>query len=522
MQTLNQLFTQLDQVSDDRALSPRNASARQTLSPLAKIAFAQWVADSRQIQPNDAFVLLKSQTPNAPPPPPEKISQYLAQAANRQAAFVVSEVALDQAVIPAGLPVLYAPDVRDYLGTLVQARLQHGKPVQLPHVVAVTGTNGKTTVSQLIAQLMHAHGQRSAVMGTAGNGILPNLTPSTHTTLEVLAMQQQLHAFASQGVRILAIEASSHGLHQQRLQAMPIEVAIFTNLSRDHLDYHHDMADYAAAKARLFDRDYFTSLTHAVINLDDAASATMQTQARQTGVTVWTYSLQDPTADLFATDIAPSLAGVDFTLHTPQGKLALHSPLLGRFNVANLLAAIGGALALGVQLDELPQAVASLAGASGRMQRIDSAQGGFIVDYAHTPDALMQVLASLRAHCVGKLWAVVGCGGDRDAGKRPLMTQAALDVADAVILTADNPRSEDPLAILADMQAGLSDAQRARVYVEPDRRAAIAYAVTAAGQDDLVVIAGKGHETYQEINGVRHDFDDRVVVAQALAAAGKA
>lgn len=521
MQTLNQLLADLEPSNATRAPEPLNITLRQRLSPVADIAFAEWVADSRRIRPNDAFVLLKSQVPNAPPPPPEKISQYLAQAANRQAVFVVSEVALDKAVVPAGLPVLYAPDIRDYLGTLVQAQLQHAMPVQLPHVVAVTGTNGKTTVSQLLAQLMHAHGQRSAVMGTAGNGILPNLAPSTHTTLEVLAMQQQLHAFAKQGVQVLAIEASSHGLHQQRLQAMPIEVAIFTNLSRDHLDYHRDMDDYAAAKARLFNHDYFTRLTHAVINRDDTAGAVMQAQAHQTGVTVWTYSLQDPAADLFASDIQPSLNGVDFVLHTPQGALALHSPLLGRFNVANLLAAIGGALALGVPLAELPQAVANLAGASGRMQRIDSAQGGFIVDYAHTPDALAQVLASLRAHCAGKLWAVFGCGGDRDAGKRPLMTQAALDVADTVILTADNPRTEDPLAILADMQAGLSDEQRARVCVEPDRRAAIEQAVKAAGPDDVVVIAGKGHETYQEINGVRHDFDDRVVVAAALVAAGQ-
>ena len=183
MQTLNQLLADLEPSNATRAPEPLNVTLRQRLSPVADIAFAEWVADSRRIRPNDAFVLLKSQVPNAPPPPPEKISQYLAQAANRQAAFVVSEVALDKAVVPAGLPVLYAPDIRDYLGTLVQAQLQHAMPVQLPHVAAVTGTNGKTTVSQLLAQLMHAHGQRSAVMGTAGNGILPNLAPSTHCLL---------------------------------------------------------------------------------------------------------------------------------------------------------------------------------------------------------------------------------------------------------------------------------------------------------------------------------------------------
>lgn len=520
MQTLNQLWMEPDKSDAHQALRALKPTVRQTLSPLENIAFAQWGTDSRKLQPKDAFVLLKSQTPNAAPLAPEKISQYLAQAANRQAAFVISEMALDRVVIPIGLPVLYAPDVRDYLGTLVQAQLQHAKPVQLPQVIAVTGTNGKTTVSQLLAQLMHTHGQPSAVMGTAGNGILPNLTPATHTTLEVLAMQQQLHDFASHGVQVLAIEASSHGLHQQRLQGVPIKVAIFTNLSRDHLDYHADMADYAQTKAKLFAKTNFPSLTHAVIHLDDEFSQLMIDIAKQSGLTVWTYRISDHpndhNADFFAKKIAPSLEGVDLTIATPQGEMTVHSPLLGRFNVANLLASVAGAMAMGLDMAQIQRAVPKLQGATGRMDRVPSSSGCFIVDYAHTPDALEQVLTSLKSHCTGELWAVFGCGGDRDKGKRPLMAQAALRWADKVILTADNPRSEDPKAILSDMQTGLNDEQQEQVFIEPDRRQAIFRAVQDAKANDIVVVAGKGHETYQEINGVRYDFDDKLVLTEAL------
>ena len=514
---------------------------------IAHIPFEQFRLDSRQLVANDVFVLLKSQTPNC-----QKSRDYLYQSAE-QAAFILSEIdpiaLLSTASVPphantsftndsdrskaqqqlAALPcpVVYVPNIRDFLGDLIQARLQHQQPVTLPTVVAVTGTNGKTTISQLVAQLTQLTGMSSAVMGTAGNGRLGALVQASHTTGDALAVQQFLYQMGLEKAQLLALEASSHGLDQQRLQGMPVSVAIYTNLSRDHLDYHADMAEYAAAKAKLFDKAHFPELTHAIINIDDEHAQIMFDTAHASGLTVWSYSL-DPakSATFVAADIKPSLQGVEIALRTDfknkeTKSINIISPLLGRFNVANLLAAIATAVALGISLERIANVIPQLQGAVGRMQRVPSANGCFIVDYAHTPDALSQVLASLKTHCKGQLWAVFGCGGDRDAGKRPLMAQAGLAGADKVVLTADNPRTEDPNLILQDMQAGMTRAQYERTHIEPARQTAIEYAVKQAAPADIVVIAGKGHETYQEINHVRYDFDDSVILQHALKQAGR-
>ena len=514
---------------------------------IAHIPFEQFRLDSRQLAASDVFVLLKSQTPNC-----QKSRDYLYQSAE-QAAFILSEIdpiaLLSTASVPphantsftndsdrskaqqqlAALPcpVVYVPNIRDFLGDLIQARLQHQQPVTLPTVVAVTGTNGKTTISQLVAQLTQLTGMSSAVMGTAGNGRLGALVQASHTTGDALAVQQFLYQMGHEKAQLLALEASSHGLDQQRLQGMPVSVAIYTNLSRDHLDYHADMAEYAAAKAKLFDKAHFPELTHAIINIDDEHAQIMLDTAHASGLTVWSYSL-DPakSATFVAADIKPSLQGVEIALRTDfknkeTKSINIISPLLGRFNVANLLAAIAAAVALGISLERIADVIPQLQGAVGRMQRVPSANGCFIVDYAHTPDALSQVLASLKTHCKGQLWAVFGCGGDRDAGKRPLMAQAGLAGADKVVLTADNPRTEDPNLILQDMQAGMTSEQYQRTHIEPARQTAIEYAVKQAAPADIVVIAGKGHETYQEINHVRYDFDDSVILQHALKQAGR-
>ena len=514
---------------------------------LANIPFEQFCLDSRQLAANDVFVLLKSHTPNC-----QKSRDYLYQAA-QNAAFILAEIdpraLLTKANVPphANLaltddnaesiaqqqldrlpcPVLYVPNIRDFLGDLIQARLQYQQPVSLPTVVAVTGTNGKTTISQLVAQLTQLTDMSSAVMGTAGNGRLGALVQASHTTGDALAVQQFLYQMGTENAELLALEASSHGLDQQRLQGMPVSVAIYTNLSRDHLDYHADMAEYAAAKAKLFDQAHFPELTHAIINIDDEHAQIMLDTAHASQLTVWTYSL-DPakSATFVAAEIKPSLQGVEIALRTDFGNEKINiinvvSPLLGRFNVANLLAAIGAAVALGISLERIAAVIPQLQGAVGRMQRVPSNDGCFIVDYAHTPDALSQVLASLKTHCKGQLWAVFGCGGDRDAGKRPLMAQAGLAGADNVVLTADNPRTEDPNVILQDMQAGMTNEQYQRAHIEPARQTAIEYAVNQAAPDDIVVIAGKGHETYQEINHVRYDFDDSVILQNALKQAGR-
>lgn len=525
---------------------------------IANIPFHQFRLDSRQLKSGDVFVLLKSQNPND-----QKSRDYLRQAA-KNAAFILSEIdpvsllttlttpdtssqtdialtenqpqsVAEQQLAALPCPVLYVPTIRDFLGDLIQARLQYQQPVTLPAVVAVTGTNGKTTISQLVAQLTQLTGMSSAVMGTAGNGKLGALVQASHTTGDALAVQQFLYQMGCDGAELLALEASSHGLDQQRLQGMPVSVAIYTNLSRDHLDYHADMAEYAAAKAKLFDTVHFPDLTHAIINIDDEHAQIMLDTAYASDLTVWTYSLDPSKAATFvAANIQPSLQGVEITLrHNVSDKTSkeLHivSPLLGRFNVANLLAAIAAAVAVAndtskdtdSDIERVTAAVPKLQGAIGRMQRVPSNDGCFIVDYAHTPDALQQVLASLKTHCKGQLWAVFGCGGDRDAGKRPLMAQAGLAGADRVILTADNPRTEDPNMILQDMQAGMSAEQYQRTHIEPARQTAIEYAVNQAGADDIVVIAGKGHETYQEINNVRYDFDDSVILQNALKQVGR-
>ncbi|MBP3946706.1 UDP-N-acetylmuramoyl-L-alanyl-D-glutamate--2,6-diaminopimelate ligase [Psychrobacter sp. K31L] len=528
-----------------------NQAASAQLNTVANVPFQRFRLDSRQVAPNDVFVLLKSHTPNC-----QKSRDYLYQAA-KNAAFILSEIdpiallatanvpphaniALStddsQSIVQQQLdslpcPVLYVPNIRDFLGDLIQARLQYQQPVTLPAVVAVTGTNGKTTISQLVAQLTQLTGMSSAVMGTAGNGRLGALVQASHTTGDALAVQQFLYQMGSENAELLALEASSHGLDQQRLQGMPVSVAIYTNLSRDHLDYHADMAEYAAAKARLFDKAHFPDLTHAIINIDDEHAQVMLDTAHASELTVWTYSLDaSKTATFVAAKIKPSLQGVEISLHTDFGdgkinNLDIVSPLLGRFNVANLLAAMAAAVAIGaksnVGIERIAPVVPQLQGAVGRMQRVPSNDGCFIVDYAHTPDALSQVLASLKTHCKGQLWAVFGCGGDRDAGKRPLMAQAGLAGADQVILTADNPRTEDPQVILQDMQAGMSAEQYQRTHIEPARQTAIEYAVNQAAADDIVVIAGKGHETYQEINNVRYDFDDSVILQHALEHAGR-
>lgn len=499
-----------------------NDTLKSRLASVVDLEFNNIVIDSRKIGENDIFILLKSQNLNEQIDY-EKIKNYLTQV-QAKTVFVLSEIDLtpiDEFVQHYGKQIISLSDIRTYLGDLIGTSLQIKSPANLPKVVAVTGTNGKTTISQLTAQLLSLAEHKTAIMGTAGNGILQNgktanLTPSTHTTLEVFAMQHALYDYAQQGADYLSIEASSHGLHQHRLQGTPIRVAIFSNLSRDHLDYHNDMNDYANAKARLFDKNLFPHLTHAIINLDDEYSQTFIDKAKDSDLTVWTYSLHNPQAQFFASHINPSLDGVDLTINTPKGEMIVKSPLLGLFNVANLLASIGASLAMGVDFDKIVKNINVLQGASGRMERVPSKASSFIVDYAHTPDALEQVLKSLKNHCVGSLWAVFGCGGDRDKGKRPLMTQAGLKYADKVILTADNPRSENPLAILKDMQEGLDCESHYKIEIEPDRKSAIEFAVKNAGENDIVVIAGKGHETYQEIMGVRHDFDDRVVVGEMI------
>lgn len=463
--------------------------------------FSGFALDSRKVEPEQIFIALNSFSQ------PEKTMQFAQAALARGALAIVSEadLGLEQSIV--------VPNVRQMMGHWQKQYLQTTQPVNAAHLIAVTGTNGKTTISRLIAELLMLQGKKCAVMGTTGNGILPDLETSSHTTLDALHLQQALHGYAMQGAEFSAIEASSHGLEQGRLQGCDIEIAAYSNLSRDHLDYHGTLEHYAEAKSRLFQ---FPTLKVAIINIDDEYAPVMiaAAQANSAQPQILTYSTTQA-ADYQVVAIDYSLSGVRFKLMTAQGEYEVHSPLLGHFNVENIVASLIAAEQAGFNLADLISVVPQLKGAPGRMQVIRDDERLFVVDYAHTPDALIQVLQTLKRHVSAQLWAVLGCGGDRDRGKRPLMTQAALDHADIVLITSDNPRTENPEQIFSDMKAGM-DFSANIVHEIHDRREAIKYAVQHAQAGDIVLIAGKGHENYQEIDGVRHWFDDVIEVQSAI------
>ncbi|WP_174493885.1 UDP-N-acetylmuramoyl-L-alanyl-D-glutamate--2,6-diaminopimelate ligase [Acinetobacter sp. Marseille-Q1623] len=463
--------------------------------------FQGFCLDSRAVSAGQIFIALNSFSQ------PEKTLQFAQSALDKGALAVISEndLTLENSWT--------FPDVRQHMGQWQKQYLVATQPVGAARVLAVTGTNGKTTISRLVAELLMLKGKKCAVMGTTGNGILPNLEASSHTTLDALQMQNSLHQFAANGAEFVSLEASSHGLEQGRLNGVDIEIAAYSNLSRDHLDYHGTLEAYAEAKSRLFK---FPSLKVAIINVDDAHADVMLDAAssNQSHPKVLTYSTSKA-ADYQVFGIQYSLEGASFHLKTEKGEFTVNSPLLGHFNIENLLASLIMAEQAGYDLADLIALVPQLKGAPGRMQVIRDEDRLFVVDYAHTPDALTQVLKTLKRHVENQLWAVFGCGGDRDRGKRPLMTKAALEQANPIIITSDNPRTEDPEQIFADMKRDVDFSQH-DVYEIHDRREAIKYAVKHAQSGDIVVIAGKGHEDYQEIDGVRHWFDDVVEVQSAV------
>ncbi|MEH6465299.1 MAG: UDP-N-acetylmuramoyl-L-alanyl-D-glutamate--2,6-diaminopimelate ligase [Shewanella psychromarinicola] len=379
-------------------------------------------------------------------------------------------------------------------------------------LIGITGTNGKTSVSQIIAQIVHLLGHQAAVMGTLGNGLWGQLVDSGNTTADAVTVMRQLGEFVAQGAELCAMEVSSHGLVQGRVEAAPFNIAVFTNLSRDHLDYHGDMDNYAAAKKRLFQ---FPSVQHGVINLDDTVGAKWLTElANQKNKS---FSIQaNTTADFYCDAIQYHDAGVTATLHftdIDSGRPlsgTLSSPLLGAFNLSNLVAAISVLYLQGMAMASILAVLPQLIPVAGRMERFSSVnKATLVVDYAHTPDAIEQALKALKLHCKGTLWCVFGCGGDRDKGKRALMAQAAEQYADKVMITSDNARSEDPQAIINDILQGISQPQN--VLTEVDRIQAITHVVSLAQADDIVLLAGKGHETYQEVAGERIDYDERAL-----------
>ena len=448
---------------------------------------------------------------------------FAGEAVQRGAPALLVQRALDLPV-----PQLVTGDVAAVLGA-VAARV-HGHPSRSLCLVGVTGTNGKTTTAHLLEAALAGDGAPTGLLGTVHTRIAGQQVPGVRTTPEATDLQRLLRVMRERGVTAAAMEVSSHGLALRRVDGTRFRAAAFTNLSQDHLDFHRDMEEYEAAKRRLFTP---TFTDRAAVDVDSAAGRRMAAAARDAGLRVATVSTAPgvPTAgeaweagegaDLAVTDVRLRPDGSTFraALSGQLGPdhLDVRVALPGPFNVANAALALATAVLAGVPAGEAAAGLEALRAVPGRLERVDAGQRfTVLVDYAHTPEAVQTVLAAVRQATPGRVLVVLGCGGDRDPGKRPLMGRAAADGADVAVLTSDNPRSEEPRAIIDAMQAGAEAVPQARVVVEVDRARAIALALHEARRGDTVLIAGKGHETYQEVDGRRLDFDDRVVARTVL------
>jgi murE/murF fusion protein len=459
--------------------------------------------DSRRLQPGDGFLAWPGQRFDAR----SQVSAALAQGV--AACLVEADGAQDFGWRDARVAA-YAGLKADS-GPIASAYFE--QPSQRLRMLAVTGTNGKTSTSWWLAQALAALPQGAmpcALVGTLGMGVLPHLQDHGLTTPDAVALQVALAGFVQQGLQACAIEASSVGLEEHRLDGTHLHTAVFTNLTQDHLDYHGDMAAYGRAKKRLF---AWPGLQVAVLNMDDAFGADMAQELAPSGLDVWTVSMQPEgraRARLWAQDLDLNADGLCFTVCEAQSQARVQTVLIGRYNVANVLGVFATLRGLGVSLADAAQACQALTPVPGRMQCVRaSGQPLVVVDYAHTPDALAKALQALRPMVRaqgGRLWCVFGCGGDRDAAKRPLMGAVAASQADRVVLTNDNPRSEAPDAIISQILLGMVGVPG--VEVQSDRALAIAQTLAQCGANDVVLVAGKGHESYQESQGVRVAFSD--------------
>jgi UDP-N-acetylmuramoyl-L-alanyl-D-glutamate--2,6-diaminopimelate ligase len=455
--------------------------------------------DSRRVGLGNVFVAIKGGTTDG--------HRYITDAVTRGAKIVVVE---DDTAMPdsffmhTGVVKVVVPDTRKALAQMAANYFDH--PSRKLRLIGVTGTNGKTSTTYFIKSILEAHGEKTGLIGTIEYRIGEEVLPATHTTPESLELQRLLAHMVERGCSAVAMEVSSHALALQRVHGINFRAAIFTNLTQDHLDFHGTMEEYFRAKKMLFDG--LSSDATAITNVDDPRGKAIvaDTQGR-----VLTYGTT-PAADVRASDVSVSLAGSQFTVTYQQQARAVHMPLIGRFNVQNALAAYAVGVALGIDREQIAAGLGRVTAVPGRFQHIVSPDGWIaVVDYAHTPDALANCLRTIHdimnAGRRGHIITVFGCGGDRDKGKRPLMGRVATELSDITVITSDNPRSEDPEAIVREIQAGcLADKT---VYTEVDRRKAIAFALGLARAGDVVLIAGKGHETYQIIGDKRVHFDDR-------------
>lgn len=463
------------------------------------------VQDSREVTPGSLFVAVEGLHVDG--------HKFIPGAIEAGAVAVLTTREAETAGAPAGVPVLTAPNLDEALKEIVPWFYDY--PARKMRLVGITGTNGKTTTSYLIRHLLRAAGHRVGLIGTIQNMIEEEVIPTHNTTPNIIDLQRLLARMKETGLTHVVMEVSSHALDMGRVAGCEYDTAAFSNLTQDHLDYHGTMENYCLAKAKLFDS--LSADATAVVNIDDPAGKIMLEHAR---CGYLTYSVKDNTASLWASDIKLTGTGASFVVNGNFGRREIPLKITGLFNVYNVLAAMGCALAEKVPVETITAALSSFKGVPGRFEAIDMGQPfGVVVDYSHTPDGLENVLRAAREIDQGRVIVVFGCGGDRDRTKRPIMGRIAAELADVVIVTSDNPRSEDPEAILAEIVPGVKEKIGDKQYeVQADRRAAICRAIELAAAGDMVLIAGKGHEDYQILKDRTIHFDDREEARNALKA----
>ncbi len=461
--------------------------------------------DSRAVSPGSLFVAVKGESVDG--------HAYVEQAIKAGAAAVITQASVECGTVPFAR----VSDSRKALG-LLGGRF-YGDPSARLKMIGVTGTNGKTTTTYLCKALLERTGRKVGLIGTVSYQIGSETIAASHTTPGALELQQLLAKMVEHGLNTTVMEVSSHALSLDRTAGCEYDAAVFTNLTQDHLDFHRTMEEYFQAKLRLFTgmAGGRKSGKRAIINMDDPRGSGI---SQACPVPVWGYAIKNR-ADLQAEQLRLSMAGTTFTAATPVGSFPVETRLVGEHNVSNLLGAIGIALHDGATPDQIREATAQITNVPGRFERVSAGQDfTVVVDYAHTEDALVRLLTAAQALKTHRIITVFGCGGDRDRGKRPKMGRAAVEYSDVVVLTSDNPRTEDPLAILQEVAIGVREALQRRSHVQyhliQDRREAISAAIREARSGDMVLIAGKGHEDYQIIGTKKFHFDDREVAREAI------
>lgn len=449
--------------------------------------------NSRKVQPGDVFCCVVGTFADG--------HAFAKQAIDAGAAALVVEHRL-----PFDIPQLLVPNTRIAMAEMAAARC--GYPANAMCMVGVTGTNGKTSVTYMLKTIFERMGKKVGLIGTIRNMIGQRNIDTERTTPESVDLQEILAMMRDDGVDIVVMEVSSHSLDQHRVHGILFDVGIFTNLTQDHLDYHKTFDNYLAAKKKLFE-----NCRHAVINADDSYASRLM---EGLDVPMTSYGVREK-ADVFASDIDITTRGVQFYMHAPEGDTQVYVPIPGLFSVFNALAAATAAMRLGSSMENAVGALANMVSVSGRLEPLPTGDKGFsvLLDYAHTPDALENVLKTVRGFCKGRLITLFGCGGDRDHAKRPIMGEIAGRFADFLVVTSDNPRTENPMDIINAIMEGVAKSGCEHVVIE-NRREAIEYALHMAEPDDIILLAGKGHETYQDINGGKFHFDEKEIVAEIL------